>query len=97
MDQLAYPHAATLMSASAQYGLRARAAGIPARMGSELNTQTHFRARTAGIPRLIRKVEANPPVKLPRSAKRKGIQANAPICFRLKPRASLRYCGSQKT
>jgi hypothetical protein len=52
---------------------------------------TNFRERITGIPLLMKNPDPKPPVKFPKSAARKGIQAKIPICFRLKPRASLRY------
>src|SRR3984957_17030092 len=43
VDQLAYPHRATQISARAEYALWTRAAGIPARIGIQLTAHTHIR------------------------------------------------------
>ena len=73
------------------------AAGICAIIGTQVATQIHFLARITGMPRRISNPDTQPPVRFPRSAATNGIQEKAAICFRLNPRASLRYCGSQKT
>ncbi len=97
VDQLAKPHNAMQISTRAVYALWTWAAGIPASIGRQLTAHTQRRARTTEMPRRIQKPEIQPPVKLPTSAAMNGIQANAAISFRLKPRESLRYWGNQNT
>jgi hypothetical protein len=82
---------------TAQNGLCTSTAGIPASIGTHVTTQIHFLARITGTPRRMSKPDTQPPVKFPRSAATNGIHAKAAICFRLNPRASLKYCGSQNT
>src|SRR5438270_6807960 len=97
VDQLAYPSKAIQMSANATPGVLTKTAGMPANMGMQLYTQTRIRALSTGTCLRINHPDKPPPIKLPRSAATKGIQANIAICFRLNPRASLKYCGNQKT
>jgi hypothetical protein len=58
--------------------------------------QQVFRARSIfHRRRRISQAATSPPANAPRSAPRKGIQANRLICFMFSPRASNRYCGIQ--
>jgi len=91
VDQAAQPKSAMQIKASAQAGLETSAAGTPARIGTQLVTQIHFRVLRTGIPLLISNPEIQPAEKFPASAATKGIQAKAAMDVKLNPRALLKY------
>ena len=91
-----YPRVAVEISAMETYTLDTSTAGIAEVISAAKNRTDILRARTAGTPMCNKAVEKAPPMRLPASAVRNGIQANLPMDARSNPRALFRYCGNQK-